>query len=347
MLLQSLRELHVQSLALCANGRLLQLRLWSHGKRVNDVLQSRLGVDLERPRLSAAHGAVVLFLVLKRICVDAVIARIHHVVVLESETRSRRGRNLEGFVAARGRDDGVCRRNGGDNVLYGALRQRVGDAGDIEFLRSCESFVVQPGDVLRVVLVELGKRLLLVPGDDVRPLDAVFRLAGDGGNSAERNRGSRRVHVELALDARGDGGEDDARLALEALCAAVDERLDAVRVARLFGHGDEHGVDPAASLDAVEAADDELELAVEGLVKVLDARVVRCDGDALDAVLDKLGRYFGLVLAHVCLAEEELSVQVGDVNGIWRAMNAMSAGFAKYGAGTEADVGEHPPMSIT
>lgn len=170
--------------------------------------------------------------------------------------------------------------------------------------------------MLRVVLVKLGERLLLVPGDDVGPLDAVFGLPRDGGNGAEGHGGARGVHVELALDARGDGREDDASLALEALGAAVDERLDPVGVFGLLGDGHEHGIDPSARLDAVQAANDELELLVELLVKVLDAVVVRRDGDALDAPLHELGGDLGLVLAHIVFAEEELAVKVGDVDGV-------------------------------
>lgn len=40
-------------------------------------------------------------------------------------------------------------------------------------------------------------------------------------------------------------------MALEAFGAAIDEGLDAVWVAGLFGHGDQHGIDPPTGLDAV------------------------------------------------------------------------------------------------
>jgi hypothetical protein len=108
------------------------------------------------------------------------------------------------------------------------------------------------------------------------------------------------MHVELALDARCHGGQDDTGLALETLCAAIDEGFDTVWIVfAFFGDGDKHGIDPSPCFDGVEAADDELELLVEGLVKVLDSVVVWRNADTLDASLDKVGCYFSLVFAHV------------------------------------------------
>lgn len=40
------------------------------------------------------------------------------------------------------------------------------------------------------------------------------------------------------------------------------------------------------------------------------------DLDTLDSFLDKLGCDFGFVLANVTVTEEELTVQVGDVDGV-------------------------------
>jgi hypothetical protein len=88
-------------------------------------------------------------------------------------------------------------------------------------------------------------------------------------------------------------------LALEALGAAVNKRLDPIGILRLLRNGDQHGVDPSPSLDAVQAADNELELLVELVVKVLDPLVVRRDLNTLDPLLDELGCDFGLVLANV------------------------------------------------
>lgn len=39
--------------------------------------------------------------------------------------------------------------------------------------------------------------------------------------------------------------------------------------------------------------------------------------DALDSFLDKRRGDFGLVLSHVILPEEELSVEVGDVDSVY------------------------------
>lgn len=261
----------------------------------------------------------MLLLVLEGIRVDAVVARVHHIVALEAEAGRRPGGELKGLVAAGGGDDGVCGGDGGDDVLDGALREGVRDAGDAKLARAGEGLFVEPGDVGGVVLVELGKGLVPVPSDDVRPLDAVLGLARYRGNGAERDGSARGVHVELALDARCGAGQDDAGLALEALGAAVDERLYPVGVVDLLGNGHEHGVDPAARLDAVQPADDELKLLVEARVKVLDAGVVSGDAHALDALLDEARGNLGLVPAHVGLPEEELSVEVGDVDCVCKS----------------------------
>lgn len=236
---------------------------------------------------------------LERIRVDAVVTRVHHIVVLKAQARCGRRGNLEGLITASRGNDGICRSNGGDDVLDGSLRKGVRDTRNVKLLCSLESLLVDPSDMLGIVLVELRKGLLLLPGNDMRPLDAVLRLSRDRGDGAKRNRGSGGVHVQLAFYARGEGREDDPGLALEALRAAINQRLDAVRVLRFLGNGDQHRVDPSPSLDAVQAADDELELLVELVVKVLDPLVVRRDLNTLDPLLDELGCDLGLVLANV------------------------------------------------
>jgi hypothetical protein len=132
------------------------------------------------------------------------------------------------------------------------------------------------------------------------------------------------VHVELALDARRDGGEDDTSLTLEALGASIDKGLDSVGVfSSLLGDGDKHSIDPSAGFDAVQAADNDLELLVELLVKVLNAVVVCGYGHALDAFLHEFGGDFGLVFPYIVFAEEELAVEVGDVDGVWECGERM------------------------
>lgn len=97
--------------------------------------------------------------------------------------------------------------------------------------------------------------------------------AGRVGDGADGEGGRRGEHVEAALVAARDGREHDARLALEALGAAVDERLEAVGVVAV-DEVDEGGADPPARVDRVEAADDEVELHVVVVVLVLDLAVV-------------------------------------------------------------------------
>lgn len=149
------------------------------------------------------------------------------------------------------------------------------------------------------------------------PLDTVLWLARDGSDGAERDGRPRGVDLELALDASRHGGEDDPRLALEAFGAAVDERLERVRVVHV-NHVAQLGVYPPAGLDAVQPADDKLELHIEVVVKLLDAAVMRRDLNVLYPLLDKAGGDFCLVLSNIILAEQKLPVQVGNIYGICR-----------------------------
>lgn len=181
--------------------------------------------------------------------------------------------------------------------------------------------MVEPGDVLRIVLVQSRERLLLFPCDDMSPLDTMLWLSRDRCNGAQRNGSAGSVHVELALNTGCHGRKYDSGLALEALSPTINQRLDGVGVFGLLGDRYQHGIDPTACLDAVESTDNKLELLVELLIKILNAVVMGSDGDALDSVLDKLGGDFCFILANVVLAKEELTVQVRDVNGVYRPSN--------------------------
>jgi hypothetical protein len=115
--------------------------------------------------------------------------------------------------------------------------------------------------VLRLVCVEFYVFPLFLPLDDVSPLDAVLWLARNCGKCAEGYCGTRGVHVKLAFNARCHGWEYDSSLALEAFRTAIDERLKRVGVL----HVDQVyqlAVDPTASFNAVEPANDCIELHV-------------------------------------------------------------------------------------
>lgn len=60
--------------------------------------------------------------------------------------------------------------------------------------------------MFRVVVVEFWEGLFGFPGDYVGPFDAVFGLAGDGCECAERDGGAGGVHVELTFEAGCDCG---------------------------------------------------------------------------------------------------------------------------------------------
>lgn len=312
LLLQRRRRLEVQRRALGPERGLLELGLRPLAQALDELQQRVVRVHRDCLGEVAADGAVGLLLVLERVGVDGVVARVHHVV---GQVGVAGGRELEGLVAAGGGDDGVRGRDGGDDVLDHALRQLVGDAGDAEFLGAVERLVVEPGDVLWVIGVEDDAFAVLFPRDDLGPFDAVFRLAGDGREGAEWYGRSRRMHVELAFDTGGQSREDDTCLPLETFGASVHQRLQRFWVVHV-DHADESGVDPAPRLDAVESADDDLELHVEILVLVLDLAVERGDLDIFASFHHAGCSHLGFRFTNVVFSEEELTVQVGDVNGV-------------------------------
>lgn len=169
--------------------------------------------------------------------------------------------------------------------------------------------------MVRVVRVELDVLAQARPLEHTGPLDAVLGKTGGVGDRADREGGGGRVDVERALVARRDRREDDTRLALEALSAAVDERLEAVRVLHV-DHLNELGVDPAARRDRVQTSDDDVELHVELVGVILDLAVVGRHLDAGDTLVDERSGHLGLGLADISLAEEELAVEVGNVDRV-------------------------------
>ena len=80
--------------------------------------------------------------------------------------------------------------------------------------------------------------------------------------------------VDVALEARSRAGDDQSRLACEALGAAIDEHLQRLRLdAVLFVvlcEGVDQAVEPAPGLDIVQTRDEDLELFIEAALEVLD-----------------------------------------------------------------------------
>ena len=92
---------------------------------------------------------------LKCVCIYAVVAGVHHVVVhaRKAECRVRACDDFESLVAAGRRDYCVGGRYGWDDVFDDALGHGVGDAWDVKFVGAGECFVVEPGDVVWIVRV--------------------------------------------------------------------------------------------------------------------------------------------------------------------------------------------------
>ena len=120
------------------------------------VLQGPLFLNRDLLGQVAAHRAVGFLLVLECVCVDAVVATVHHVVVGTRIAQEGVGasRDLECFIAAGSSDDRIGRRDCRDNILDHTLCHRVRNTWDVELLRTLQSLCEQPGDVLRVISVE-------------------------------------------------------------------------------------------------------------------------------------------------------------------------------------------------
>ena len=191
----------------------------------------------------------------------------------------------------------------------------------------------------RIVAVDVGllaKGPLLRPANYARILNAVLGQARLVRYGAQRIGHLWRIQVERALDARGYAGQDDARIALEALGAAVDKRHDGALVERarllvVLEHGQEETVDPASRQYRVQAAHDDVERAIEVHVHVLYALVVGRDGACGHTFAYELGGHLGLGATDIGATEQELPIEVGQVDGV-------HVDYVQIG---EAHVGEH------
>ena len=94
------------------------------------------------------------------------------------------------------------------------------------------------------------------------------------------------MHIQLALDAAGHSRKDNPRLASEPFSAAVDQGLQRVGVF-IIHHADQCSVYPSPRFDAVETADNDVELEVVVLIFVLDLAAVWRNLDSFDATLNE------------------------------------------------------------
>ena len=99
------------------------------------------------------------------------------------------------------------------------------------------------------------------------------------------------------------------------LGASVNEGLEREHIIWV-NHLHQRGIDPSSRLNAVQAADDDLELHVVLLVLILYCAVVRCDFDTLHSGLNKSRGHFGLRPPDVRLSKEELTIEVRDVDDV-------------------------------
>ena len=97
--------------------------------------------------------------------------------------------------------------------------------------------------------------------------------------------------------------------------AAIHERLHAPDILHIH-HTAQLVVDPPARLDAVKPAHNNVELHVIIIVLVLDLAAIRGDGHAAHSLLHEASCDLGFRLTNIGVAEEELSVEVGDVDGV-------------------------------
>lgn len=97
--------------------------------------------------------------------------------------------------------------------------------------------------------------------------------------------------------------------------SAINQWLQALWVFWI-DHSNQCRVDPSASFNTVKPTHNHFELHVIILILVLNLSYVRRNFNTFDALLDEGCGDFGLWLAYVRLAEQKLTVQVGDIDGI-------------------------------
>lgn len=119
--------------------------------------------------------------------------------------------------------------------------------------------------------------------------------------------------------------------------STVDQRLETLWVLWIH-HSDQRCIDPATSFDTIQAADDNLELHVVVFIFILNLANKRCDLDAFHSLLYKGSGNLCLWFANISLAEEELPVQVGDVDGVFSTRLAIDI---------QKTSGHNLPISIT
>mmetsp|Transcript_25356 Transcript_25356/g.83348 ORF Transcript_25356/g.83348 Transcript_25356/m.83348 type:complete len:444 (+) Transcript_25356:722-2053(+) len=308
--------LHVEVRRAAAHARRAELVRIARNQNLEHLLQGGCLLHLER-HARAARDALAVTVVRNRVCVNPMSSGVHHVVVHPLRAH---GGNLDHFERARRRNNGVGRRDGGDDVLDDALRVREGHPWDAKLLRPRERLRVHPLHVFRVVGVEALPFPLLGPLDQVRVLDAVRSIARRLRERAEREGGLRREEPHRALKARRHAREDDAGVAFETLRPAVHHRLDRRHVHRpvllVLEKPAAHRVQVAPRLERVEPESDDVKLAVPVRVLVANVAKVRGDGDARHALHHALRRHRRLGLADVGGAEEKLAVQVRHVNRV-------------------------------
>jgi hypothetical protein len=69
-------------------------------------------------------------------------------------------------------------------------------------------------------------------------------------------------------------------------------------------------IDPPASFDAIQAANNHTELVVEVFVFVLDLAIMRRNAHSFHALRDESSRYLCFGLAYIAAAEQKLAIQV-------------------------------------
>lgn len=130
----------------------------------------------------------------------------------------------------------------------------------------------------------------------------------------------RRKQIERAIDARRDSGQYHAHVSFKTFGAAVNQRNHGGIVQHLIlvvrQKRNKHAVDPSARNHRVETADHQVKLPVKIFAFILDLTVVRRDPARGHTFVDEFGRDLRFGTVDVLLAEQKLSVQVGQVYGV-------------------------------
>jgi len=182
---------------------------------------------------------------------------------------------LETLIDTLGRDQGIGRSNGGNNVLSDTHRKLIGDSRNIKFFRTDKGSLEDPSLIFRAVFIHgtvlvswlspFTRFFFFFPLDLRSVQDAVRGLAGNSCDRAHRHSFCRSHSFEGAFVTSRLERNDDTSLSHEAFGTSIDDDLIANLVwirstcCKFRNKTVDLLVDPTTSLNVVQTVQDDVE----------------------------------------------------------------------------------------